>query len=47
VRTSNDLTKACINLSKIELDETETSGTKSKIPEYEVTTVKTMSESDT
>jgi len=47
VRTSNDLTKACINLSKIELDETETSGTKSKIPEYEVTTVRTISESDT
>lgn len=47
VRTSNDLAKACINLSKIELDQTETSGTKSKIPEYEVTTVKTISESDT
>lgn len=47
VRTSNDLAKACINLSKIELGKTGTSGTKSKIPEDEVTTVKSISESDT
>ena len=46
-RTSNDLAKACMNLTKIELDQTDTSSRKSKMPGDEVATVKTISELDT
>ena len=46
-RTSNDLAKACMNLTKIELGQTDTSSRKSKMPEDEVATVKTISELDT
>jgi hypothetical protein len=46
-RTSNDLAKACMNLTKIELGQTDTSGRKSKMPEDEVPKVKTISELDT
>jgi hypothetical protein len=45
-RTSNDLAKASMNLSKMDLDQTDTSRRKSKMSEDEVATVKT-SDADT
>jgi hypothetical protein len=46
-RTSNDLAKARMNLTKIELDQTDSSRGKSKVSEDEVATAKTISELDT